>query len=124
MVTYKINNKALLAPNSMQKLNNLNTTTNFNQILHQHIEKNSEIKFSKHAVERLEQRNIQLSKQDIMKLNNAIDTAAQKGIKETLIIMDNTAFIASVRNKTVITAAVDEQLKKNVFTNIDGAVIV
>ncbi|SNR89745.1 flagellar operon protein [Anaerovirgula multivorans] len=124
MVTYKINNKALLAPNSTQKINNLNTTTNFDQILHQHIEKNSEVKFSKHAVERLEQRNIQLSKQDIMKLNNAIDTAAKKGIRETLIIMDNTAFIASVRNKTVITAAVDEQLKENVFTNIDGAVIV
>lgn len=124
MVTYKINNKPLLTQSNTQKINSFNTTTNFNEILHQHIGKNNEIKFSKHAVERLQQRNIQLSKQDIIKLNNAIDTAAKKGIRETLILMDNTAFIASVRNKTVITAAVDEQLKENVFTNIDGAVII
>lgn len=124
MVTYKINNKPVLNQNNIQKPNRVNTTTNFNEILHQHIEKNNELKFSKHAVERLQQRNIHLTEQDISKINNAIDTAARKGIKETLIIMENQAFIASVRNKTVITAAIDEQLKDNVFTNIDGAVII
>ena len=124
MVTYKINNKPVLNQNNIQKPNRVNTTTNFNEILHQHIEKSNELKFSKHAVERLQQRNIQLTKQEISKINNAIDTAAKKGIKETLVIMDNRAFIASVKNKTVITAAIDEQLKDNVFTNIDGAVII
>ncbi|SES67515.1 flagellar operon protein [Natronincola peptidivorans] len=124
MVTYKINNKPLLDPKTTQKVNNRNTIGDFNQLLQQHIEKNAELKFSKHATERLQQRNIHLSKQDLSKLNNAIDNAAKKGIKETLIIMDNRAFIASVKNKTVITAAVEDQLKDNVFTNIDGAVII
>lgn len=124
MITYKISNKPLLPQNRSQKVNNFNTTTNFNHILNQHIEKDKELKFSKHAVERLQQRNIQLTKQEISKINSALETAAQKGIKETLILMDNRAFIASVKNKTVITAAIDEQLKDNVFTNIDGAIII
>lgn len=127
MITYKISNKPLLPQNRSQKVNNFNTTTNFNHILNQHIEhieNDKELKFSKHAVERLQQRNIQLTKQEISKINSALETAAQKGIKETLILMDNRAFIASVKNKTVITAAIDEQLKDNVFTNIDGAIII
>lgn len=124
MITYKISNKPLLPQNRSQKVNNFNTTTNFNHILNQHIEKDKELKFSKHAVERLQQRNIQLTRQEISKINSALETAAQKGIKETLILMDNRAFIASVKNKTVITAAIDEQLKDNVFTNIDGAIII
>ncbi|SDK45466.1 TIGR02530 family flagellar biosynthesis protein [Natronincola ferrireducens] len=124
MVTYKINNKHLISQNNLQKPNSIKGTSDFHQVFQQQINKSAEIKFSKHAIQRLQQRNIELSVQEISKLNNAIDTAAKKGIKETLIIMDNRAFIASVNNKTVITAAVDEQLEDNVFTNIDGAVII
>lgn len=124
MFTYRINNKPVLNQNKIQKTDNLKASKNFDAILHQQLEKNNELKFSKHAMERLEQRNIHLTKQDISKINSAIDNAAKKGIRETLIIMENRAFIASVKNKTVITAAIGEQLKDNVFTNIDGAVII
>ncbi|GAB6088234.1 TIGR02530 family flagellar biosynthesis protein [Alkaliphilus crotonatoxidans] len=96
----------------------------FDQLLKQQINQSQTLKFSKHAMERLEKRNIQLTPQDLARLNQGLEMASRKGIKETLIMMDNRIFVASVNNKTVITAALEEQLKDNVFTNIDGAVIV
>lgn len=84
----------------------------------------TDVKFSKHAVQRLEARNIQLNPNEMQRIKAGLDKAHEKGIKETLILMDNKAFVASVRNKTIITAALDEQLKESVFTNIDGAVII
>jgi flagellar operon protein len=75
-------------------------------------------------MERLQTRNIRLSKEDLSKINEAVNKAAEKGVKETLIIMGNSAFIANVKNRMIITAASEENLKNNVFTNIDGAVII
>ncbi|WP_110943169.1 TIGR02530 family flagellar biosynthesis protein [Inediibacterium massiliense] len=94
----------------------------FDQVLNQEI--NKEVKFSKHAVERLESRNIKIHPNEMTKINEAVSKANQKGIKEALILMDNKAFVASVKNKTIITVATNEQLKENIFTNIDGAVII
>ncbi len=95
----------------------------FDEVLNQ-IKNSKEVSFSKHAVQRLKNRNIKLDKEDIAKLTNAVDKADKKGVKEALILMNQTAFIAHVKNRTIITAAMQEQLKENVFTNIDGAVIV
>lgn len=83
-----------------------------------------DLKFSKHAIQRLQNRNIELTSNEIDQINKAVDKADKKGVKEALILMDNKAFIASVKNKTIITASTEEQLKENVFTNIDGAVII
>ncbi|ARE87858.1 TIGR02530 family flagellar biosynthesis protein [Clostridium formicaceticum] len=124
MITYKINDKPLLTQNSTPKSSNLKAATGFGGVLQEQITKNGGLKFSKHAAERLQQRNIHLTTQEMTRLDHAMDTVAKKGIKETLIIMDNRVFIASVKNKTVITVAVEEELKENVFTNIDGAVII
>ncbi|MEN1759445.1 TIGR02530 family flagellar biosynthesis protein [Anoxynatronum sibiricum] len=96
----------------------------FKHILNEQVQKQHQVVFSKHATERLMQRNIKLTPQEILRIDAGINQAAKKGIKETLIMMDNRAFIASVKNKTVITATVEDQLKDQVFTNIDGAVIV
>lgn len=85
---------------------------------------NQEVKISKHAQARLDQRNISLSEADMVKIDQAIEKADKKGIKDALILMDNKAFVANIKNKTIITAAANEQLKENVFTNIDGAVII
>ncbi|GAU79871.1 TIGR02530 family flagellar biosynthesis protein [Fusibacter sp. 3D3] len=95
----------------------------FNEVLNK-IKSNEDVKFSKHAIDRLNSRNINLTDQEINRINTAIDKAGQKGVKEALIMMDNKVFIASVQNKTIITAAVDDQLRDSVFTNIDGAVII
>lgn len=83
-----------------------------------------ELKFSKHALDRIKSRNIELTQQDITKISDAVDKADAKGVKEALILMNDNVFIASVRTKTIITASPEDQLKDSVFTNIDGAVIV
>ena len=83
-----------------------------------------ELKFSKHAIYRIKSRNIELTQQDITKISDAVDRAEAKGVKEALILMNDNVFIASVKSKTIITASSEDQLKNNVFTNIDGAVII
>ncbi len=100
------------------------SSTSFDKVFQQELNNQSEVKFSKHAIERLQSRNISLSEQDINKINNAVNKAAEKGVKEALIMMGNTAFIANIPNRTVITAATEDNLKESVFTNIDGAVII
>jgi flagellar operon protein len=95
----------------------------FNEVLHK-IKSNENLKFSKHAIQRLNSRNITLSDSEMSRLNSGISKAKSKGVKDALIMMDNKAFVASIANKTIITATVDDQLKDSVFTNIDGAVIV
>ncbi len=82
------------------------------------------VKFSKHAVSRLDTRDISLSEQDLSRIEKGIGLAKEKGVKQTLIMMDDKVFIASAKNNTIITAATDGKLKDKVFTNIDGAVIV
>lgn len=95
----------------------------FNDVLSR-LKSSDQVKFSKHAIDRLNSRNIELSDDEISRINGGVDKAKSKGVREALIMMDNKVFVASVQNKTIITAAMDEQLKDNVFTNIDGAVIV
>ncbi len=82
------------------------------------------LKFSAHAAQRLQERKISIDPATMTKVNDAIDKAAAKGVEETLVLTDNAAFIVSVKNKTVITALDRGSLSGNVFTNIDGAVIV
>ncbi len=83
--------------------------------------KSDELVFSKHANERLQSRNIDLSKNQLERLTAGTRRAGEKGIKESLVMVDNLAFIVNVRNNTVITAVNDNEDK--IFTNIDGAVI-
>ena len=82
------------------------------------------LKFSKHAEERMKARRIELGKAELEKLNSAVEKARAKGAKESLILMNDLALVVSVRNNTVITAIAGENIKENVFTNIDSAVIV
>ncbi|WP_040682955.1 TIGR02530 family flagellar biosynthesis protein [Thermosinus carboxydivorans] len=95
--------------------------SSFGQVLEQYL---TDIKFSQHALQRLQSRNIQLNQTELVKLNSAVEKAARKGAKESLILMDNLALVVSIRNKTVITAIDGASIKENVFTNIDSAVIV
>ena len=82
-----------------------------------------ELKFSKHAALRLEDRNISLSDNQMERLNDATKKASEKGIKESLVIVDSLAFIVNIPNNTVVTALDRAESLDNVFTNIDGAVI-
>ena len=84
---------------------------------------NQELKFSKHANERLENRSIALSEDQLNRLNKGIGQARGKQIQESLVMMDNLAFIVNVKNNVVVTA-MEQGESGQVFTNIDGAVIV
>ncbi len=94
----------------------------FENILQQAIDKTTGVKFSKHAEMRMQARNIDLTQTQKDKINNAVSMAQQKGVKDSLVILDNMAFVVNVPSKTVITAVNNNELKENVFTNIDGAI--
>lgn len=81
------------------------------------------VKFSAHALARLRSRGIELTPQDLSRLGEAVNRAETKGARESLVLMDDRAFVVSVKNRTVITAMDGEARKENVFTNIDSAVI-
>ncbi|MEC0244775.1 TIGR02530 family flagellar biosynthesis protein [Paenibacillus chitinolyticus] len=82
------------------------------------------VKFSHHAETRLKQRGIQIDNEQLAKLENAIDKAAAKGAKDTLMVLGGTALIVNVPNRTVITALDGAKLQDQVFTQIDSAVII
>lgn len=81
------------------------------------------LRFSKHAAVRLADRNIELSNEQLERLNDGAKKAEQKGIKDSLVIVDELAFIVNVPNHTVVTAMDSTETNENVFTNINGAVI-
>ena len=99
-----------------------NTLGSFDQVLNQTL---GSVKFSQHATQRLQTRNINLSNDQMNQLKSAVDKAAQKGARESLILMNNDlALVVSVTNRTVITAMDGSSIRDNVFTNNDSAVIV
>ncbi len=106
--------------NSKQVIKNDDKLT-FEEVLHS---KKTELKFSKHADARLNERNIFLSEEQLKRLNEGVLKAGAKGIDESLMIMDGLAFIVNIKNNTVVTAIDSTVSEEKVFTNIDGAVIV
>ncbi len=82
------------------------------------------VKFSNHAIERMSTRGIRYSPEDLNKLNDAVSRAAAKGSKDSLVLMNDSALIVSVKNKTVVTVMDKTALKENVFTNIDSTVVI
>jgi len=110
-----------------QKVQTSGSTQTFGDILNQkstNVSQGSELKFSKHASGRLAIRNIELDEIQKNRLADGMQRAGEKGIKDSLVIMDQLAFIVNVPSNTVITALDQTESKDNIFTNIDGAVIV
>lgn len=98
----------------------------FREILEQTAgkENGAVLKFSKHAANRLADRQIELTDGQLRRLSEGTAKAGAKGIRESLVIMDELAFIVNVPNNTVITAMSQTETEENVYTNIDGAVII
>ena len=100
----------------------------FSEILKDKVQErqNSEavLTFSKHAAQRLSDRNIDLTKEQLDRLNKGARLSGDKGIKESLVLMDDYAFIVNTRSNTVITAMEKSNEEENIYTNIDGAVLV
>ena len=100
-----------------------NQETSFSEVLQSQLQKN-QVQFSKHAKERMAARNIYLDSNQLKELNQAVTSAANKGAKDSLVLFPHTALIVSVASRTVVTAIDERNLKDNVFTNIDSAVII
>ncbi|MDW8799656.1 TIGR02530 family flagellar biosynthesis protein [Clostridium sp. A1-XYC3] len=95
----------------------------FKDILDKKIDKKESFIISNHAAERLKQRDITFDEEDMRNINEGINKAEEKGCRESLILYKDTALVASVRNRTIITAMDKDDSKGNVFTNIDSVVM-
>ena len=104
-------------------LGNLNGAS-FEDIFKQKLQSASDLKFSKHATQRLDDRNIELTEEQSLRLSEGDQKAQEKGITDSLVLVDTLAFIVNVPNQTVVTAMDQTESDENIFTNIDGAVIV
>ncbi len=114
-----------------QKVNAGNKTPqgmSFEEILHkQQVQKQQpaeNVKFSKHAANRLSDRNIELTDKQLERLNDGTKKAGEKGIRDSLVLVDQLAFIVNTKSNTVITAMDQTEANENIYTNIDGAVII
>ncbi len=96
----------------------------FARVLDQAKETQDQLRFSAHALDRMAQRGIELTSGEMLRFEQAVQTAADKGSKNSLVLMDERAFVVSVANRTVITALDSEGMKDQVVTDIDSAVIV
>ena len=83
-----------------------------------------QLKFSSHAQQRLQQRGIELMPEQLNKIANAVDQAAAKGARDSLVLFKDIAMIVSAPNRTVVTAMDGSSMQEHVFTQIDSAVVV
>jgi len=96
----------------------------FREALEAQLQQSSSLSFSKHAVNRAIERNLDLSEDSIARLNEGVRLAEEKKLEDPLILVDRTAFVVNLRHNKVITTVDADELRGNVFTNIDGTVII
>jgi flagellar operon protein len=95
----------------------------FDQMLTDRLRSTATIKFSKHAESRMASRGIELNQDELARLDRAVALADKKGARDSLVMINNTALVVSVKNNTVVTIVDRDNVTGNVFTNIDSAVI-
>ncbi|MDE6365189.1 MAG: flagellar protein [Lachnospiraceae bacterium] len=100
----------------------------FGEILHKQQSQGAQtaesVRFSKHAANRLSDRKIELTNEQLERLNDGTKKAGEKGIRDSLVLVDQLAFIVNTKSNTVITAMDQTEADENIYTNIDGAVII
>lgn len=99
------------------------TQVQFGDILQQKIGERRDVQFSKHAVQRVQERGIEMTDNLLNDLNHAIQKAREKGAKDVVVIGEKGAFIVNVPNNVVVTTMSGAEMKENIFTNIDSAVL-
>lgn len=110
-------------PQQQKTVSGQTSNSPFAQVLDQKLPAQA-VKFSQHAQDRLKARNINFTANDLANLEGAVNSVAQKGGKESLVMMGDSALVVSIKNRTVVTAMDRSQMKGNVFTNIDSAVVI
>lgn len=112
-----------VTPNNQPTNGVTKPNSSFEDIFAKKLFDSKEVTFSKHAESRLKTRDINLTDEQKGKLNDAINKAGEKNVKDSLVMVDDIAFVVNVRDKNVVTVLNKDEMKNNVFTNIDGAVI-
>ena len=114
-----------------QKVNSENKTPqgmSFGEILHKQQSQGTQaaeaVRFSKHAANRLSDRKIELTDEQLERLNDGTKKSGHKGISDSLVLVDQLAFIVNTKSNTVITAMDQTEADENIYTNIDGTVII
>ena len=95
----------------------------FREVLEKVQNEQAPIRFSRHAVSRLQTRGIDMTQEQVSRLEGARNQAKDKGINDSLVLLDDMAFIVNVPHNTVVTAMDRGEGENSIFTNIDGAVI-
>lgn len=95
----------------------------FEEVLKAQLGREPAVRFSAHAQRRIQSRQIDLGGEETVRLEQAIDKAARKGARESLILMDDLAFVVNVKNRLVVTAMDAQSRKEDIFTNIDSVVL-
>lgn len=123
-VSYPVGNFPISSEKTIGAKKNIDSirSRNFNDILKENINKNESFTVSNHAATRMN--DINFSKADMSKINEAINKADEKGAKNCLIVYKDVALVTSVKNRTVITAVDGSRAKDNVFTNIDSVILI
>lgn len=101
-----------------------NGIESFSSIFDRQLERTAELRFSAHAQQRMAARNVNLEAQELTKVNQAVDRAADKGARNTLVVGEEYALIVNVPGRVVVTAMSREGMNDNVVTNIDSTVFV
>ncbi len=97
--------------------------TEFASELDDSLKQLTRLKFSGHAIERLADRGVRITGDKAVRLENAVDVAEKKGARDSLVLLDELAFVVSVKNRTVVTACDMQGMKEGVFTKIDSTVL-
>lgn len=106
-----------------QSVSAVSAGVSFAQAMQDAVERTQQIRFSRHAAERMSERNLTLEGNGMQKLSSAVDAAASSGQRDSLVLMQGLAFIVDVPGRTVVTAMPVADAQNSVFTHIDGAVI-
>jgi len=117
---YSIDDFTRLPSENKKKTDN----ADFKDILNKEISKKDSFVISKHAADRLKDRNISLNESDMNKINEGINKALEKGSNESLILYKDLVLVTSIKNRTIITAVDKDSSKGNVFTNVDSVVLI
>ena len=99
------------------------TNVQFGDLLQKELSRQQSVQFSKHAAQRVQERGIEMTDNLLDNLNQAVSKARDKGAKDVVIIGENGAFIVNVPNNVVVTTMSGKEMRDNIFTNIDSAVL-
>ena len=109
--------------NGLTKITRFGRDASFSEVLKARLEQQTGVKFSSHAMDRLNERGITLELNELQRLSDAVSRVEEKGGNDSLILINDKALIVSIRNRTVITAMAGDSIKNNIFTNIDSTLI-